>query len=620
MTQPPQGPAPDNPPNQPPAFGAPQGPPPGYPPSPPAFGEPQGAPAAPSQPPAFGAPAAPPQPPAFGGPQGAPAAPPQPPAFGAPQGPPAPPAQPPAGPPPAPPAGYGYPQASPQPAYGYPAPAGYGYPGQPGPAYPSPPTAPAQPQAESRGDNGLKAQILIVASALVAIALIIGGGVWYSGSQDDGGNEAKSDGKASASPTGATGGGTEKAPADPKGKLLFQLPVPAVAKGDSADTDGSWVTDKVYAKSGLSEVNGYDLDKGTKLWTVKLPGPVCAAAHWLSADGTKTGILFKPATPTKDKYQPCNQVGALDLNTGKLLWTKTATAGDYALSFDSVTVSANTVAAAGTSGGAAFDISTGKLLWQPKTADTCGDRGYGGGPKLVAIRKCGDYDNPVLSAQTLDPATGKVVSEYKLATGIEYASVVSTDPLVIGADVGDSAGDGSGLSDLFSIDGATGQLRARISVPGDDYGADCEISQADGCEGVIAGGDRLYIQTEDNSGATKQIVAFDVLTGKQTGQRADGGEDFDLYPLRMDGKNLIVYKGGSYDKGGQVLSIDGTTFKQTVLLQNPDDQASVDAETDMSPGGTSEILFAQGRLFLSQTYVSDSDRDEQLAIAYGPAS
>ncbi|WP_338683701.1 PQQ-binding-like beta-propeller repeat protein [Streptomyces acidiscabies] len=628
MTQPPQGPASDNPPNQPPAFGAPQGPPPGYPPSAPtgqpqapAFGAPQ-SPSAPQNPPA------PQQPPASGQPQGAPAqAPaygaPQNPQFGAPQNSPAPqnapaaPPQPPAGPPAAPP-GYGYPQPSPQPAYGYPAPAGYGYPGQPAPAYPSPPTTPMH--VEPSGDNGLKAQILIVASAVVAIALIIGGGVWYSGSKSPQ-NEAKKDDKPSASPVSGAGvGGTEKAPADPQGKMLFQLPLPTVAKGESADTDGSWVTDKVYAKSGISEVNGYDLDKGAKLWTVKLPGPVCGAAHWLSSDGTKSAILFKPAVPTKDKYQPCNQVGALDLANGKLLWTKTAQAGDYPLSFDAVTVSANTVAASGTSGGAAFDITTGKPLWAPKTADTCSDRGYGGGPKLVAIRKCGDYDNPTLSVQTLDPVSGKVLSEYKLAPGIEYASVVSTDPLVVGADVGDSAGDGSSLSDLFSIDGATGQLRARISVPGDDYGAECEISEADGCKGVIAGGDRLYIQTEDNSGSsTKQIVAFDVLTGKQTGQRADGGEDFDLYPLRMDGKNLIVYKSGPYDKGGQVLSVDGTTFKQTVLLKNPDDKASVDAETDMSPG-FSEILFSQGRLFLSQTYVSGSDKDEQLVIAYGAGS
>jgi len=420
---------------------------------------------------------------------------------------------------------------------------------------------------------------------------------------------------------GAGGGaGVEKAPSDPASKVLFELPTPPLAKGESLQTDGSWITDKVFAKTGSSEVNGYDLDKGTKLWTAKLPGPVCGASRWKGADGTRTAILFRPAVPTKAAYQQCSQVGALDLATGKLLWTKTAADGDYALSFDAVTVSGNTVAASGTSGGAAFDLATGKALWAPKASDTCHDRGYGGGPKLVAVRKCGDYDNPTLSVQTLDPVTGKVLSEYKLATGIEYASIVSTDPLVVGADVGDSAGDGSSLSDLFSIDGTTGALRARISVPGDEYGAECEISQVDGCSGVIAAGDRLYIQTEDGSGSAKQIVAFDVVTGKQTGQRADGGEDTDLYPIRMDGTNLLVYKEASYDKGGAVVSIDGKTFKETTLMRNPDTEDIASAESRMSPGSLSEILYAQGHLFLSQTFVSTSDRDRKLAIAYGTGS
>ncbi|MHC5904639.1 outer membrane protein assembly factor BamB family protein, partial [Streptomyces sp. S6] len=534
-------------------------------------------------------------------------------------------------PPPSPPGpAYGYPQPSPQPAYGYPAPpqpqspASYGYPAQQPPYNPpSPPTAPMQAQAAS-GDNGLKAQVAIVASALVAMALIIGGGYWYSNSKSPQ-NEAKKGDKPSAAPVAGGGAGAEKAPSDPASKVLFELPVPPLAKGESLQTDGSWLTGKVFAKTGPSEVNGYDADKGTKLWTAKLPGPVCGASSRQGTDGTKTAILFRPAKPTKATYQQCSQIGALDLTTGKLLWTKTASAGDYALAFDEVTVSGNTVAASGTSGGAAFDLTTGKPLWAPKAADTCHDVGYGGGPKLVALRKCGDYDNPALSAQTLDPVTGKVLSEYKLAAGIEYANIISTDPLVVGADVGDSAGDGSALSDLFSIDNKTGALRARISVPGDEYGAECRISHVDGCSGVIAGGDRLYIQTEDRVGSggtssTKQLVAFDVVTGKQTGQRADGGPDHDLYPIRMDGTNLLVYKVASYEKGGGVVSIDGTTFKETTLMHNPDSQDIAGIETRMSPGRLSEILYSQGHLFLSQTFVSATISDTKLAIAYGTGS
>ena len=137
-----------------------------------------------------------------------------------------------------------------------------------------------------------------------------------------------------------------------------------------------------------------------------------------------------------------------------------------------MTVSGNTVAAGSTSGGGAFDISTGKTLWAPKSTDSCYDSGYGGGPKLVAVRKCGEYGSArQLHIQTIDPTSGKVVSEYKMSPGIEYASVVSTDPLVVAADVGDSAGDGSGISDFFSIDNKTGTLRTKISAPGKTYAA-----------------------------------------------------------------------------------------------------------------------------------------------------
>ncbi|MCO6734759.1 hypothetical protein KQH28_30720, partial [Streptomyces sp. EL9] len=78
----------------------------------------------------------------------------------------------------------------------------------------------------------------------------------------------------------------------------------------------------------------------------------------------------------------------------------------------------------------------GNVLWSPKTTDTCSDAGYGGGEKLVAVRRCGSYDARELHIQTIDPKDGKVISEYKMAKGIEYASVVSTNPLVVAADVG----------------------------------------------------------------------------------------------------------------------------------------------------------------------------------------
>ncbi|MGW0614054.1 outer membrane protein assembly factor BamB family protein [Streptomyces sp. NPDC002788] len=619
MTQPPP-----QPPQQPPQGGGfgppqdqpqpPQGPPPADGPNlgkapEPGYGDPQ----APQTPPPA-APPAPPQP-MYGYPQGAPQAP-----------------QPPQAPP-----GYGHPGQQPGPygppptvPYGQP---GYGQPGygqQPGYGYPQP-TMPLQPQAQMPGGGGkFTARMVIIVAAVVAIALIIGGGVWYASSGKDdgktndtagssGGTGGTDDGNGGAGP-----GGKEKAPADPSAKVLFQVPAPEV--DSTVVVSGSWLTDKAYVKSGVAKIVGYDRDKGGELWTIPLDGPVCQAGRHVT-DDNKTAILYQPAMPTKaEPSHGCSQIALIDLDAGKELWTRTVKADGDPITFDNVTISGKTVAVGSTSGGAAFDVS-GKLLWSPKPSDSCYDAGYGGGEKLVAVRKCGSYEQRQLHIQTIDPKSGKVISEYKLTEGIEYASVVSTDPLVVAADVGDSAGDGSGISDLFSIDNRTGKLRTRISAPGEQFAARCEgITRIEYCNGLAVGNDRIYLPTEEHDGSgkyskTNEVVAFDLATGRQTGQRADAGDGYTLSPLRMDGGNLIAYKRPPYDKGGQIVSIDGGSFKQTKLLENPATRQVRNVETRMSPV-YSEYLFADGHLFMSRVFASKRSSvgtgdKEYLAVGFG---
>ncbi|MFF7984672.1 PQQ-binding-like beta-propeller repeat protein [Streptomyces sp. NPDC007901] len=567
--------------------------------------------------------------------------PPQQPGFGAP-----------AGPPQQPQPGYGYPQQPPpQPGYGYPAqppaapnpyaqqpPAaanpyaqqpGYGYPQQPPQGYPGQPGHQGG-SGGSGGSGGNKATLLIVVAAVVAIALIVGGGIWYSKSSGSSGDDGKKNDTAHSS-GGSTGGqdtdggkgGSEKVPADPASKVLFRVPLPAAK--DTTVTSGSWLTDKVYAKSGIAEITGYDPDSGAKLWTVPLSGPVCYASGHVSEDG-RTAVVFQPKTPPKGSTAGCTRIAAIDLNAGKKLWTQTVKSGDVPVNFNNVTVSQHTVAVGGTSGGAAFDLSSGKIRWQPKPADSCYDAGYGGGAKLVAVRKCGSGDSGQLHIQTLDPVSGKVVSEYRMTSGIDYASVVSTDPLVVAADVNNSAGDGSGFSDVFSIDNRTGALRTRISTPGSSYAVRCDnIYQVEKCTGLAVGNDRLYLATEEHDGdgdfaKTNEIVAFDLATGKQTGQRADAGDNYTITPLRMDGPNVIAYKSPPYDKGGQIVSIDGGSFKETKLLENPATEAVKAVETSMSPE-YAEVLYSQGHLYMSAEYAHtagpSSSGKSYLVVAFG---
>ncbi|MEU9978632.1 PQQ-binding-like beta-propeller repeat protein [Streptomyces sp. NPDC051014] len=577
----------------------------------------------PPQQPGSGAPAEPPKPPAPPSPQ---------PGYGYPQQPQPQPPQP----------GYGYPQQPqpPQPGYGHPAPPpganpyaqqppgyanpyaqqpGYGYPGG-APTVPTPATAPGRTNAS----------LYIIVAAVVAIALIVGGGIWYSkssggggGKHDTAGADTGGTGGTKGSDDGKGGGGSEKVPSDPAAKVLFQVPMPTAA--DTTVTSGSWLTGTVYAKTGVARITGYDPTSGAKLWTVPLPGPVCYATGHVGADG-RTAVVFQPKMPPKGSSAGCTQVAAIDLNAGKKLWTQTIKSGDVPVNFNNVTVAQQTVAVGGTSGGAAFDLASGKVRWQPKPTDTCYDAGYGGGAKLVAVRKCGSGDTAQLHIQTIDPVSGKVASEYEMSSGIPYASVVSTDPLVVAADVNDSAGDGSGFSDVFSIDNTTGKLRTRISTPGSSYAARCDgIYQVEKCQGVVVGNDRLYLPTEEHDGdgqfsKTNEIVAFDLDTGKQTGQRADAGDNYTITPLRMDGPNVIAYKNPPYNKGAQIVSIDGGSFKETKLLENPATAQVKALETAMAPA-YAEVLYSRGRLYLSAVYAhaigSSTSSKEYLVAAFG---
>ncbi|WP_406287002.1 PQQ-binding-like beta-propeller repeat protein [Streptomyces sp. NBC_00209] len=603
MTQPPQ-----QPPHDPPqgGFGAPQDPPSG------GFGAPQDPPSG-----GFGAPTPPPPPgppqqqPGYGFPQDQP---PTQPGYGFPQ------AQPPQQPPTQP--GYGFPQQGQQQPYGYPT-----APMQP--AYPTP------PQNGGGGGKKFSTQAQIIVAAVVAVALIVGGGIWYAsgdgdGKKDEAGTSAGTSGenKGGDGGNGGSTGGKEKAPANVDAAVGFQLPQPKVT--DVTTVDGSWVTDKAYVKSGINEVVGYDLDKGTKLWSIPLDGQVCGASRHMTKD-YKTAILFEEGKRTKaDKYQNCTKVGALDLATGKLLWSKSITAsnsGDRPVRFAEVTLSGTTVAAGGTDGGAAFKLADGAELWKPKVStDGCYDLGYGGGDALAVVRKCGTYDDPQLIIQALNPTTGAPLSSYKMPAGVDYASIVSTKPLVVAADVGDTAGDGSSISDFFSIDETTGKLKIRISADAEKYAARCGATDVEQCQHLAVGNNRIYLPTEEHEGTgesfsrTNEIVSFDLTTGKQTGDRADAGEKFTMFPLRMDGTNIIAYREPPYDKGGEVVSIDGSTFEQTVLMRNPSDEAVRDAETSFT-ADYAEFRYEKGRFFISETMISaprksSLDDKEYLVVSF----
>ncbi|MGY0058997.1 hypothetical protein ACWY4P_20990 [Streptomyces sp. LZ34] len=621
MSQPPP------PPNQPPqgGFGAPQDPsygypqqPPGPPPAQPGYGYPQ----APGQPPQ--APQTPPPGPA-GPPPPGPATPP----------PPGPPQTPPSGMPQTPPqgaGGYGYPQ--PQSVHAQATQVGmpaayasgqqpqYGYPPQ-GP-YPPQTPYPAGTPGGQGGGNKSKQRMMIIVSAVVAVALIVGGGIFFAtkGGGDD--PDPKPTGKETTqqSTSGTTGGTKEPAPETVDAKVINKIDMPKVS--DQITTEGMWVTDDTFVKADVYKIVGYPLDGGSPKWSIPLAGEVCWSSAHVTEDGLTT-ILFQEAKPSKaDKYPSCTEVGLFDLNNGKMVWQKHVSDGDDKMRFDEVTLGGGTVAAGGTSGGAAWSLD-GKLLWKPKEGEECSDDGYAGGSdKLVAVRRCGQYDNPQIQVQTLNPKTGAVKSSYKVSAGLDYVHVASTDPLIIGMDAGDSTG--AAVSDFLTIDDSAkeGKVVSKISTEGGKYVARCETTNVEGCTmiAVSKSADTFYMGSEDRTSATSgtanEIVAFSLKTGKAVG-KADGVEGAALTPLGLDKDGFVIaYQESTYSQGGAVWRIDPKSYKKDKLLQNQ--VADHDMESNFSPE-YSEIAYANQRLYMSDTYATKPsgsyDKDDPLAVIFG---
>ncbi|WP_344960313.1 PQQ-binding-like beta-propeller repeat protein [Streptomyces thioluteus] len=420
-----------------------------------------------------------------------------PPAQPAPPVPPAPPTAPPApsAPPVAPPTpptapSYGYPQTPPPPPGGYGYPAAYPQGPYPQGSYAPPPPPPAKN----------KKRTAVVVGAVTAFALLLGGGIWYAA--QGGGDDTKND-KADTAPDNKGDKGAKGAEQGKKdvgkaqeGKFLFGADLVPI-KDTSRPAGGMWVTDKVFAKGDLDKVVGYGLTGG-KQWEIPLDGDICSAPKHVTADG-KTAVLVAQAPPSDSKPYggPCNQVVALDLNNGKKLWQKSVKLGDKEVTFAEVTVGGGTVAAGGLGGGAAWSLD-GKELWKPKADDSCRDDGYGGGNKLVAVQRCGDYERPQMKVQTLDPVTGMPKSSFKVPSGLNYVHVVSTDPLVIGVNAGDHTG--NGVSDFMAIDdsGKDGKLRSKIATENGKFVPRCPSTNVEGCYKIAVSKDTFYMPSDDH--------------------------------------------------------------------------------------------------------------------------
>ncbi|WP_328494578.1 PQQ-like beta-propeller repeat protein [Streptomyces sp. NBC_00414] len=617
MTQPPEKPSQQG------GFGAPQDQPPQG-----GFGPPQD-PRGATPPPPAQPPAAPPPP------QGAPQTPPPP--QGAPGTP----------PPPAP--GYGYPQ---QPGpYGQPQqPGPYGYPQQPGPyaqpgpygqqqpgpygqqpgyGYPAQPQFPGGPGTPPGGGSGgpFKGKPLVIIGAALAAVLVVGGTVFALTSGDDDGGKKKpvADKSQDAKPSGSdapvnpgdgNGDGNDGSEDLNEGrqagesKVLWYKEAPD-APGSGADAPGMWITDKVAVKAAYKQVLGYNVGDGKVSWpAITFPQPICAASGQKTSDD-KVFVAYKEGT--KDTAE-CNQVVEIDLATGKKGWTKEIPKGDL---FDSsltlsLNISGDTLLVGRSMSGVGYDTGSGeKLFDKKKYGSACFPSAFAGGAKLLSVSSCGaGGDDEHDEVQELDPSTGKAKWTRKIPKGWRVERAYSVDPVVLYLTNADKK--------QWNVTALKNDGTARSQVDVDEsFAPECgwAILSRDlqGCEGVAADANTLYLPTEAKSGAN-EIVAISLESGKEK-WRVKSPADDSMVPLKTDGTDLVAYVGPSYDAGGRIVSIPtgGGSHTPKTLLQNP--QGAADVENGFF---SKAVDWVDGRFYLSTTRLTGNDESkEKLMLAYG---
>ncbi|MFJ8862158.1 PQQ-binding-like beta-propeller repeat protein [Streptomyces sp. NPDC102451] len=543
--------------------------------------------------------------------------------------------RPPGAPQPAP--GYGYPPQQPGSYAQQPGPYGPGtqqpapyaqpnpyaqHPGYGGPPQPPTVTAPGGPPPGPGGGGRFKGRTGVVVGAALAVLLLAGGGIWLATGDDGGGTKKPVAGesgdvaKPSGSPTADKDGtvtaptaaelNAGREPGEAKVAWLAANGVDLPAYGE--DAYGPWFAGDIVAKGMYRKVTGYAAAGGTEKWSLALPTDLCAAPTLPTADGK---IVVAVEDNVAEEEADCSVLQMIDLRTGRAGWRKTVprTGAQDALSHVAMAVNGDTLTFGRTGNTSAFRISDGKELFGRREG-VCQPYAYTSGARMIGAVSCqAQPDDPVQQeVQEVDPTTGAPKWTYRLKPGWEVAHVYSVSPLVISIKQPEKW--------AIAVLNDDGTYRSQLAGGDDNYAVRCdedsvtEGGNLDGCAGVAADSGRVYLSTEpkaDKEGEANKVVAFDLATGKAVWKAAAPGHRL-VWPLRMEGTDVLVHVQASYRKAGSIATLAPTGGELRTLLKHP---ASA-AETESSLFEP-KVAYAGGRSVLLATRISADDDEEEMA-------
>ncbi|MFG2605102.1 PQQ-binding-like beta-propeller repeat protein [Streptomyces sp. NPDC048514] len=451
-------------------------------------------------------------------------------------------------------------------------------------------------------------RLLGAVAALVVAVLGVGAGLlWYN---SGGHGQERSDAKAPRQAPDAVRETVERPPRSPEGQAVVMHNETGLPD-DQLYAPGTWATGKILARAVGHRIEGYPIDPRFDLtstaWKLRLDGHVCAVSRDVTADG-RTAVVVQP--PDAAKKGVCNEVLVVDLDTGEKLWQKKMPSADFAyVTNTNLALTRGVVAVAWGKGSVAYDIGSGKRLWNTTLATSqCHDTGFAGGRALLALVTCGDDDDTDYRVEKLDPRTGKVRWRYSVSKGVQDVYLPSADPPVVAVAAGDTL-----VTDLITLDPASGERRARISMRG--YQPDCGAAMypgpffgtVDKCYGVVTGRDRIFVMSKESDEIRKpanHITAFDPVKGTAVA-RFDGRPFQPVLPVRTSGDDLIVFRSTLDDvQPAAVVGWNPRTDKETpyLLFHLPEDDAS-----ELGDPEQSDVLYEQGHAFFARRAMERDD-------------
>ena len=302
-------------------------------------------------------------------------------------------------------------------------------------------------------------------------------------------------------------------------ELRVDWTAPYDAAGSPA-TEGVWTAGNSVIRVRADQVVSYQAATGRRQWTLAVPGGDVACAVSADTSAATVGLVGYGTAGGV-----CDQVLAVDLGSGRQLWSKQVPAswkGDQGTGF--VAAGGGTAVAVTAGAALGYDQRTGASRWTTMTPPGCSDQTVAAAQKsVVVLAACGTS----FAVIDLDPATGRQLWRTPVpgqAPGYQFA-ILSADPVVV-----DDVSPGQPQHVLAF--GPTGHLQSTIPV-GD---LDTSYYQGFGPQVAVSGG--LLVGVTRPGGGHPGIVAY---------RLSDGGRQW-LTPMadnvlslqQEDGQLLVI--------------------------------------------------------------------------------